>query len=159
MSELSEKYYEFPDEEELDNESETDIENNITITEEENKELAQNFKKIYNVLKENTLKLKHNIYEQMMIENPFEQSLSLSDNYKKILYNVYAIVELIYKNPHKFSPEIINDYKFPENIKNDVSNFIDWVLTFRKNSKSIENTIISENYFESSFKKFPYLQK
>jgi hypothetical protein len=77
MSELSEKYYEFPDEEELDNESETDIENNITITEEENKELAQNFKKIYNVLKENTLKLKHNIYEQMMIENPFEQSLSL----------------------------------------------------------------------------------
>jgi hypothetical protein len=159
MSELSEKYYEFPDEEELDNESETDIENNITITEEENKELAQNFKKIYNVLKENTLKLKHNIYEQMMIENPFEQSLSLSDNYKKILYDVYAIVELIYKNPHKFSPEIINDYKFPENIKNDVSNFIDWVLTFRKSSNSIENTIISENYFESSFKKFPYLQK
>ena len=154
MSELSEKYYEFPDEEELDNESETDIENNITITEEENKELAQNFKKIYNVLKENTLKLKHNIYEQMMIENPFEQSLSLSDNYKKILYDVYAIVELIYKNPHKFSPEIINDYKFPENIKNDVSNFIDWVLTFRKSSNSIENTIISENYFESSFKKF-----
>jgi hypothetical protein len=151
------EYYQFPDEEEI--ETETDTENDMTITEEENKELVHNFNKIYNVLKENTLKLKHNIYEQMMIENPFEQSLSLSDNYKKILYDVYAIVELIYKNPHKFSPEIINDYKFPENIKKDVSNFIDWVLTFRKSSNSIENTIISENYFESSFKKFPYLQK
>jgi hypothetical protein len=150
------EYYQFPDEEEI--ETETDTENDMTITE-ENKELAQNFKKIYNVLKENTLKLKHTIYEQMMIENPFEQSLSLSDNYKKILYDIYAIVELIYKNPHKFSPEIVNDYKFPENIKKDVSNFIDWVLTFRKSSNSIENTIISENYFESSFKKFPYLQK
>lgn len=150
------EYYEFPNQED---EIESDTENDMKITEEENKELEQNFKKIYSVLKENTLKLKHNIYEQMMTQNPFEQSLSLSDNYKKILYDVYNIVELIYKNPNKFSLDSMNNYEFPENIKNDIHNFIKWVFEFRKSSNSVENTVISENYFETSFKNFPYLQK
>jgi|688.fasta_scaffold291354_2 hypothetical protein len=152
-------YYKFPNQEEEIDEIESETENDMTITEEENRELAENFKKIYSVLKKNTIQLKNNIYEQMMEQNPFEQSVQLSDNYKKILQNIYDIIKLIYKNPNKFSLDSVNNYEFPENIRNDVHNFIKWVLEFRKSSNSVENTVISENYFETSFKTFPYSQK
>jgi hypothetical protein len=90
-------YYKFPNEEDEIDEIESETENDMTIIEEENRELAENFKKIYSVLKKNTIQLKNNIYEQMMEQNPFEQSVQLSDNYKKILQNIYDIIKLIYK--------------------------------------------------------------
>lgn len=154
------EYYKFPrDEDKSDIENESDTDNRITITEEENRELAENFKKIYSILNKNTIRFKNNIYQQMMEQNPSEQSVDFSDDYKKILDDVYTIVESICNNPQNFSLDNVNNYKFPEDIKNDVYEFIKWVFEFRKSSNSVENSVIPLIYFETSLKTFPYLQK